>query len=661
MRSTNIDTAKYALSENKDCGPWQNSIQEATMYAFFFASENERHDINPSTVWMGTKEEILRVDRSLVYLEELQLLLEQQDHKEGPPLNPSHPPSFFNEDRRDDLHSTSGRRDDYPSCFRTNESNSTSKLSSSRSKKKKKKSKNSTNKTNNSIANAQSRMYQSTFKNRYASIAFDNDDSITSNDSDIEGDIETLRIDTNRTDSNVYADAKIEMSLSIEAEPYVPSLSFGEDEDSEGGVLHLQQQPQPQANQEQQSPQHDHMDTLRLLIRLYASQSDLHAKKARLLAVQRKWLLGAGALQSSIVALTKGLDLADTAISAIDVFTDTAYATTGWAEFSSPQEIIASYNVPPTIGAVEEFTDHRRAELQKDAQIISVSTCYLVDEKDRYIKLAHREVAKLEKILNPLWKGREAAKKRIGNGQWKSNTKTNPKPSYLTKTRRKHEEELWSLEEALKQLDFSEAATSSLVEEADRLRERLKQLRFTKNRYNGRRHHVNSPQTVVDPEHHETRGSSNLELIADDHDWEFTGSIGGVDCVQFFEKWIDVRFEGQSPATIPKTISHPNWSTECDLAVNPASGIANIDEIAGSFVLVKLDYYFLTGAVQTVVEYPTVYNDEGVVIQPAWSSTLRLDIDKDDVDGVALYRQVMMDPLTAHSFLGGSNVALLHS
>lgn len=641
----NDTSATFSTIEIDDCGPWVKVIEEATSHGFGHGNRSSS---------LSVEEGIQRVDRSLIFLEELQILLEQQEHKERPPMNPPNPPSFVIEDHQDELRGEDQRRNNPLSRI----------IASSTSKPTKQLKK---TKTKRQVGTSPS-------KNRYAAFADESDASsaASSNDSDRGIDDEKKNNDDSgieeitTRDAHMRIGAKFDKSLSPEAIPYIPSLSLEEnDDDSE-----LRPQ-QLQANQEQPGQsESNHMDAMRLLIRLHASQSDLHAKKARLLQVQHKWLLGAGSLQSSIVALRKGLELADSAISAMDIASEREN-TTGWVTFSSPQELMTNYHVPtlrdgiPSSTDIAEFADHRRAQLQMDAEITSVSVHYLITEKSRYIRSANVQVAKLEKILQPMWKGRNAARKRIGDGKWKSNPKSKSQPSTLTKTRQRHEEELWAIEEALRQLEFSETEASALAEEADQLREKLKELRFAKNRYNGRRPKRFSPQTVMDPKLHDTEGLSNPEQLANQYGWTFTGSIEGVDCVLFFEKWVDA-FEDVTQnlaPSIPESIIVPSLSADSDDEVIVKIGDLNgvDDNVAASCVLVKLDYYFVTGAIQTVVEYPPTYNDMGVLLQNAWTSTLAFNIDKDDFNSCAIYRQMMANPLSTHRLYGGTNVVVMQS
>ncbi len=631
MRSNDFGPAMF---NHEISGPWAKAIEEATAYAFVFDDKRYHQPGAISSLPgrflpLSMGEGIERVDRSLIFLDELQVLLEQQEHKECAPLNPSEPPPFLDGHEKD--------ADSKPPASGTPKEDNKKRAKKKASAKKSKNGKN-----------------QFMSKNRYAMIALDSEDDSSGScnsgndsviyDSIIGKNIGPTTINDDRKDSKPAAIPNIETNLSAEAHPYVPSPSFGEDDDY-GHIPRLQP-----------SNQHRSMDTMRLLIRLYASQSDLHAKKARLLAVQRRWLLGASSLQLSFIALAKGLELADKAISAVVAAVDTGDVT-GWTDYASNDAQMHG-GVPSTI-AVDTRADHRRAQLEKDAEITSVSSNYLAIEKDRYIRLAHAKVEKLKMILDSTWKSRDAAKKRIGVGKWKSNKQHNSK-SYFTQTREQHEEELQSLEEALCHLQDTVMATSSLMDEASKLRETLKQIRFAKNRNNGYRpkpHSRHSPQTVMG---YQLPEPSYMEQIAKSCGWTFTGGIGGQDCVQFFERWMSVGFHDPA-AAISQNNDLPDWSISGYDPNNPDSSNFGAAEVTGSFVKAKLDFYLLTGAVQAVVEYPITYNDEGVMMQPAWTSTMQMILDKENVDSLANFHQILIDPLTAVSIHGGTNVANLHS
>jgi hypothetical protein len=655
--------AKSTDYHNIDDGPWANAIQEATAYAF--TAKDEEHDrrrpecsdrrddvlmdIGPTTqeARSAVEEGIRRVDRSLVYLEELHRLLEQQECREWVPY-PCHPPTFCRKnnevDRNLEVPSSTEKRKTKSrqnAASRSTKSNPDSKSSSTKKKKKE---------TPN-IRRSKSGMHWSISENRFAMIAFDSeddsDDDSSDSDSDSYSDIDNHNDPEEGNSRYAHANLNIEKSLSAEAIPYVPSLSFGED----GG------HPQQHGS--------ECMDSMRLLIRLHASQSDLHAKKARLLAAQRRWLPGAGALQSSIIALSHGLELADEAISKIVVAVDIANYNIDFVSQHDENDVTS-------IGT-DALTDHRRAQLERDAEISSVSTKYLVLEKYRYLKAAHRQVTRLERILEPMWKARDAVKKRIGADKWKNNKNRNES---FANARLQHERELWSLEEALQQLENSQADAYSLVDEASRLREKLREIRYMKNRYNGRRP-ILLPRTVHPTHGHETASFAPCPYpSAEEYGWTFTGTIGREDCVHFFEKWVGVGSQHQPQITgLPNSTSSWNES-DPNRSINSNNTDNNNYGKVGTFVMVKLDFHFVTGAVRTVVEYPALFDGEGNVVHHAWHSTLDFNNnnnnknnnnnnnnDDDDAKRVdpALYRQILMDPLSFYRLYGSINVAILHS
>ena len=316
-------------------GPWATAIQEATAYVFAaeddengwdsIASNNEittstrtsrnrhrrndknttkNHDYNKKIKSIAAATALDRVDCSLKYLETLRELLEQQENWEWVPY-PCHPPSFrrqednenddenvsmlttFNKENKKNFagenRNTSSNNIHYTSkssYFANTVTTTTTKQTfTSSSSKSSSSSKKSTSHGRNWTDS----------KNRYASIASDID-----SDSDEEEEEEE---DAAAEGANTKTNASVDNGLSPNAIPYEPSLFVYQEQHKD------------------KHKQSETMDTVRLLIRLQASQSDLHAKRARLLATQRRWLPGTGALQSSIVALAQGLELADTAIS----------------------------------------------------------------------------------------------------------------------------------------------------------------------------------------------------------------------------------------------------------------------------------------------------------------------------------------------------------
>jgi hypothetical protein len=370
---------------------------------------------------------------------------------------------------------------------------------------------------------------------------------------------------------------EIRQLLSAEASPYSPLPP-----------------PPPPPKQQQQQQQQQAMDTLRLLVRLYASQSDLYSKKARILATQSQWLPGAGALQSSIVALARGLELADAEISkTVAVVTaDDYHPSVAAAAASSSSSFFTAYSSQDN-----KANNDRRVQLEHDADIVHVSTKYLVQEKDKYLKTATRQIAKLARILEEMYRKREEAKKKLGEQQWTNNKSSK---GLFAKTRDKHERELRSLEEALKQLEGTNEDASTLVDEASRLREKLREARYRKHRYNGRQPSSTSSLLYSYP-----------DASTEEFGWTFTGSIEGRgrrdvddDFVEFFEKRVSIDNNNNN-----------NNSNDDD-----------------NFVLIKLDFHFKTGSVKTVVERGS-----------SLFTTVLFD-GNDSVDPV-LYQRILVDPL----------------
>ena len=123
--------------------------------------------------------------------------------------------------------------------------------------------------------------------------------------------------------------------------------------------------------------------------------------------------------------------------------------------------------------------------------------------------------------------------------------------------------------------------------------------------------------------------------IVDYYGWSFTGSIDGEDCVQFFEK--DANLGSNKRLILPGDSNHSD----------DRNNTVNDDVSIGPFFLVKLDFYFLTGAIRTVVDYPATYDRNGSIVNPAWSSTLYFDNYENRIDTI-LFHQLLMDPVSVH-------------
>ncbi|VEU38341.1 unnamed protein product [Pseudo-nitzschia multistriata] len=593
-KSNNDDKATVLQS-----GPWAAAIQEATSYAFVVddpccdrdvdsnksAGVSRRSHRKKNNLALATPLE--RVDCSLKYLDSLRVLLEQQDNWEWVPY-PCNPPSFhpLQENIIDDQNTT------FSASFNKENKedashNSPQKItfhSSKSSPHKNQKTKHSVTSGNLSLSQGNNWAYS---RNRFAGFASDSDSDRDEGDDPVE-DLEPLN-------------TLMDQDLSAEANSYEPS------HDQE----HQQQQPL------------ETMDTIRLLIRLKASQSDLYAKKARLMATARYWLPGAEALHSSSVVLTQGLELADATISkTLSLATSTSTSTVG------------SKN--------KKKNDVRLRQLERDADIISVSTSYLIYEKERYLKVAHSQALKLEHILRPMWERRDQARQRMGQ-RWNKN----PNPSgYFARMRKQYEMELYALEQALKSLEESQANASSLMDEAGRLRNKLREIKYAQNRHNGkkRRSRPNNPAEAIE---------DNLPV---QYMWAFTGSIdSGEDSVEFYEKWVDsgspsltrgATAEITTGGIGPPSIGNKVEPTDTHGVENSGVGTEQ-HKTCGHLVLVQLDVHATTGAIRTVVEYPADYDDDsGTLIQPTWKMELFYSSTSIDLE---LYRRVLTDPMSVRN------------
>ncbi|OEU21885.1 hypothetical protein FRACYDRAFT_232029 [Fragilariopsis cylindrus CCMP1102] len=566
-------------SNSNNDGPWATAIEDATAYAFVTAvadddndndnkhnghnvdNDDYRDDImatgrattttrpSPSLSHNKGEKMLHSVDQSLLYLEVLRELLEKQENWEWVPY-PCYPPTFadvinsiikkkkaarknkknkkksrrsrFTTGRNDGLTTTTSKFNNLNNNNNNNSSNNPSSDTETTSFRI-----DTTTSTKSSSNNAKSRKNKTiTTHNRFASIAAtdsDSDDGDDVNDDTFvfdkeeeeeEGEEDVIINNTSTTieDHN----RELRQLLSAEASPYSPTT------------------PQQQQQQQHQPQQQEMMDTLRLLVRLYASQSDLYSKKARILATQSQWLPGAGALQSSIVALARGLELADAEVSKT--------LAVGTAEDDHPSAASSSSLSSSFFTAVSsqdnKANNDRRVQLEQDADIVHVSTKYLVQEKDKYLKTATRQVAKLARILEEMYRKREEAKKKLGVQQWNNNDKSSK--GVFAKKREKHERELRSLEEALQQLEGTNEDASTLVDEARRLREKLREARYRKHRYNGRPPSSTSSSLL----------SSYPVASTEEFGWTFTGSMEGRsrrgrrdvddDFVEFFEKQVSI-------------------------------------------------------------------------------------------------------------------------
>jgi hypothetical protein len=240
------------------------------------------------------------------------------------------------------------------------------------------------------------------------------------------------------------------------------------------------------------------LDSLRLLIRVFTSQADLYAHKARMLSMNRRWMEGAGALQSATGALQNAMGLADSEI--------TKYLMQEVAEISF-------------FGSISMYAEsaRRKHQLQKDADIVHVTVQSVIKDRNQFLQLAEQQVERLKRKLMPQWEDREKAKKRLGD-KWFNNP--NAKYQYVDAIKQ-HEKELKTLQETVNALATQDANVLSVT--AKHLKEKLRALWFQKNRYNGKPVKKNDKR---------------LPGFADptNFDWSFTGSSDNK--VEFFEKQV---------------------------------------------------------------------------------------------------------------------------
>ena len=275
------------------------------------------------------------------------------------------------------------------------------------------------------------------------------------------------------------------------------------------------------------------MDILRLVVRLDTSQSDVQACKASLLAQKHKeWTQGAVCLQYAIINVRKALELADAQISKwYENRQDNGEDEEDWMRavgMASSSEI-----------ALAGQHKQRQKDLMQDADIVHVSIQSLLDQRERYVGAAQREVNRLKHRLRPQWQSRDQAKNRMGD-RWTHNP--HPKNDHAAR-RRSDEEELRKLEEALELLYQHDMQT--LEATAQLLKIRLQS--SNKNRYNGQHPMDSSKRVSGFPD-------------ATKYGWSFTGSADNV--VEFFQKKtedgtlvkLDFYF---TTGTVKTSLNHP--------------------------------------------------------------------------------------------------------
>lgn len=225
----------------------------------------------------------------------------------------------------------------------------------------------------------------------------------------------------------------------------------------------------------------------RLLTRVWAAQSDVLAHAASICLNDRQWQPAVYYCTSAVTQIRSALVFADEEISG---FVQNHLMTS---------DIITA--------------------LADDADIVSVSVQHLVAEKDRLEKTAQREVARLQRRLEPQWQARDQVREKMGD-RWYSN----PQPKCNHSGARQQDEnllrEVRKALHTLQELNVAELETSSSA-----IRARLaRPSGGTPSRYNGQRpHDLTRRVSLVD--YPDPAGFG----------WTFTGS-NEVSRVEFFEK-----------------------------------------------------------------------------------------------------------------------------
>lgn len=174
----------------------------------------------------------------------------------------------------------------------------------------------------------------------------------------------------------------------------------------------------------------------RIMIRLLAALSDLHAARARIHGSARppRWLDGAKDYGASF-------DCVQTA----QLIIDEQLAQLMQEEEEGKREdpgvvapVAEGFSAPRTI-------DESAKELSDDAQVILVSLEHFGSARDAYMRSAARRARHLQSILEPQWQTRDEVKARLGEERWTNNP--NPKRDYAER-RARDERELRELERA---------------------------------------------------------------------------------------------------------------------------------------------------------------------------------------------------------------------
>ncbi|KAL3806797.1 hypothetical protein ACHAXA_010157 [Cyclostephanos tholiformis] len=267
------------------------------------------------------------------------------------------------------------------------------------------------------------------------------------------------------------------------------------------------------------------MTLLRLLIRIRTTISDLWSHRSKELADAHAWTDACVSLVHASSRSRDAMFLADSQISRY---------------FQREQE---------GLGGGSSSSRLPRKALEQDADIVHVAIQSVVRMKDRYQELANRQIAKLERILQPQWESRDEVKSRMGLERWNNNP--SPKRDYAA-LRDESERELRQLQKAMESLE--EADVDELEKLVLSMKSRLKD--GTGHRYNGRR-----PEEVL---RNADVGRIGGYPDATEYGWTFSGS-NPASRVEFFEKTLDdddgsklIKLDWYyTTATIKTAMNHP--------------------------------------------------------------------------------------------------------
>jgi len=187
----------------------------------------------------------------------------------------------------------------------------------------------------------------------------------------------------------------------------------------------------------------------RLLLRVWSSKADLLAWLGSDCRTTKAWKEGSMYFAQAVTQMNTALQAADTEISKWFMYN---------IECNDQMFVMQS----PSMKALSGHLD-----LVEDADIIAVGVQQLVRGRDRFIYSAERQKSILEKKLEPQWRSRDEAKKRLGDRWYR-----NPAPSNTHAIRRERlEKELKEICYALKQVQELDA--SGLLVSSGELHQRL--------------------------------------------------------------------------------------------------------------------------------------------------------------------------------------------